>query len=86
MNFDKYTQKAQEAISQTQQVALEFSHQSVEPAHLLLALLRQQDGIVPALVTRISGSTAGLLDAVQKDLESRPKVYGSTTTLTLISE
>ena len=45
MNFDKYTQKAQEAISQTQQVALEFSHQSVEPAHLLLALLRQQDGI-----------------------------------------
>ena len=83
MNFDKYTQKAQEAISQTQQVALEFSHQSVEPAHLLLALLRQQDGIVPALVTRISGSTAGLIDAVRKDLESRPRVYGSSTSLTL---
>ena len=83
MNFDKYTQKAQEAISQTQQVALEFSHQSVEPAHLLLALLRQQDGIVPALVTRISGSTAGLLAAVQKDLESRPRITGSTTSLTL---
>ena len=83
MNFDKYTQKAQEAISQTQQVALEFSHQSVEPAHLLLALLRQQDGIVPALVTRISGSTAGLLDAVRKDLESRPRISGSTTSLTL---
>ena len=83
MNFDKYTQKAQEAVSQTQQVALEFSHQAVEPAHLLLALLRQQDGIVPALVTRISGSTAGLLDAVTKDLESRPRISGSTTSLTL---
>ena len=83
MNFDKYTQKAQEAISQTQQVALEFSHQSVEPAHLLLALLRQQDGIVPALVTRISGSTAGLIDAVRKDLESRPRISGSSTSLTL---
>jgi ATP-dependent Clp protease ATP-binding subunit ClpC len=64
-------------------VALEFSHQSVEPAHLLLALLRQQDGIVPALVTRISGSTAGLIDAVTKDLESRPRVSGSSTSLTL---
>lgn len=83
MNFDKYTQKAQEAISQSQQVALEFSHQSVEPAHLLLALLRQQDGIVPALVTRISGSTAGLIDAVRKDLESRPRISGSSTSLTL---
>ncbi len=83
MNFDKYTQKAQEAISQSQQVALEFSHQSVEPAHLLLALLRQQDGIVPALVTRISGSVAGLLDAVTKDLESRPRISGSSTSLTL---
>ena len=83
MNFDKYTQKAQEAISQTQQVALEFSHQSVEPVHLLLALLRQQDGIVPALVTRISGSTAGLIEAVTKDLESRPRISGSSTSLTL---
>ena len=83
MNFDKYTQKAQEAISQTQQVALEFSHQSVEPAHLLLALLRQQDGIVPALVTRISGSTAGLIEAVTKDIESRPRISGSSTSFTL---
>ena len=83
MNFDKYTQKAQEAVSQSQQVALEFSHQSVEPAHLLLALVRQPDGIVPALVTRISGSAAGLLDAVTKDLESRPRISGSSTSLTL---
>ncbi len=83
MNFDRYTQKAQEAVSQSQQVALEFGHQLVEPAHLLLALLRQQDGIVPALVTRISGSTAGLLEALNKDLESRPRVSGSSSSLNL---
>ncbi len=83
MNFDRYTQKAQEAVSQSQQVALEFGHQLIEPAHLLLALLRQQDGIVPALVTRISGSTAGLLEAVNKDLESRPRVSGSSSSLNL---
>ncbi len=83
MNFEKYTEKAQEAVSQSQQVALEFSHQLIEPAHLLLALLRQQDGIVPALVTRISGSTAGLLQAVTQDLESRPRVTGSSSSQNL---
>ena len=37
MNLDKYTQKAQEAVAQAQQAAQELSHQSIEPAHLLLA-------------------------------------------------
>ena len=83
MNYERYTQKAQEAINQSQQVAIEFGHQSVEPPHLLLALLRQRDGIVPALVTQISGSTAGLIDAVTKELESRPRISGSSTSMTL---
>ena len=83
MNFDQYTQKAQEAVNQSQQIALEYGHQNIEPLHLLLALLRQQDGIVPALVTRISGSTNGLVDAVQKSLESRPSVSGSNVSISL---
>ncbi len=81
MNFEKYTQKAQEAVSQSQQIALEFSHQSIEPAHLLLALLRQQEGTVSAIVTQVSGSVSGLLAEVEKDLESRPKVYGGSGSL-----
>ena len=77
MNLDKYTQKAQEAILQAQQIAQEYSHQAIEPAHLLLALLRQEDGIVPALATKIAGSPAALLQEVQQELENRPKVYGA---------
>ena len=77
MNLDKYTQKAQEAVLQAQQIAQEHSHQNIEPAHLLLALLRQEDGIVPALVTKIAGSPAALRQEVQQDLENRPKVYGA---------
>ena len=77
MNLDKYTQKAQEAILQAQQIAQEYSHQNIEPAHLLLALLRQEDGIVPALATKIAGSPAALLQEVQQELENRPKVYGA---------
>jgi ATP-dependent Clp protease ATP-binding subunit ClpB len=77
MNLDKYTQKAQEAVLQAQQIAQEYSHQNIEPVHLLLALLRQEDGIVPALATKISGSPAALRQEVQQDLENRPKVYGA---------
>jgi ATP-dependent Clp protease ATP-binding subunit ClpB len=76
MNLDKYTQKAQEAILQAQQITQGYSHQNIEPAHLLLALLRQEDGIVPALATKIAGSPATLRQEVQQDLENRPKVYG----------
>ncbi len=60
MNLDKYTQKAQEAVAQAQELAQELSHQSIEPAHLLLALLKQDEGVVPALVTRVAGSAAAL--------------------------
>jgi ATP-dependent Clp protease ATP-binding subunit ClpB len=77
MNLDRFTQKAQEAVAQAQQLAQEFGHQLIEPAHLLLALLQQEDGIVPAVVTRAAGGVKGLRDEVMGDLQGRPKIYGS---------
>ncbi|MBE0528649.1 MAG: AAA family ATPase, partial [Thermoleophilia bacterium] len=79
MNLDRYTQKAQEAILQAQHVAMQFSHQNIEPAHLLLALLQQEEGVVPAVVTKISGSVAAIREEVEKDLQNQPKVYGANT-------
>ncbi len=76
MNLEKFTQKAQEAILQAQQLAGELNHQAIEPAHLLLSLLIQPDGVVPALVTKISGSISGLVTELQKELDSRPKISG----------
>jgi ATP-dependent Clp protease ATP-binding subunit ClpB len=76
MNLDKYTQKAQEAVLQTQTLARGFDHQIIDPPHLLLALLEQSDGVVPALVSRITGSTAGLVADLKKELEGKPKVSG----------
>jgi ATP-dependent Clp protease ATP-binding subunit ClpB len=76
MDLDKFTQKAQEAILRAQTLAGELNHQTIEPAHILLALLEQTDGVVPALVTSISGSPAGLSADLKKDLESRPKISG----------
>ncbi|NMC80066.1 MAG: type VI secretion system ATPase TssH, partial [Chloroflexi bacterium] len=79
MNLEKYTQKAQEAVFQAQSLAQEFNHQAIEPAHLLLALLQQEEGIVPAIVTKMAGSVAALREDVYQDLANRPKVYGSDT-------
>ncbi|MCS6906761.1 MAG: ATP-dependent chaperone ClpB [Anaerolineales bacterium] len=78
MNLEKYTQKSQEAIFKAQSIAREYNHQAIEPLHLLLALLRQEDSIVPAIVTRIAGSVAALREEVQNELERRPRIYGAT--------
>jgi ATP-dependent Clp protease ATP-binding subunit ClpB len=86
MNLDKFTQKAQEAILQAQTLAGDLNHQIIEPAHLLLALLEQKDGVISALVTKISGSTAGIIADLKKDLESRPKVTGPGSGETSLSK
>jgi ATP-dependent Clp protease ATP-binding subunit ClpB len=77
MDLNKYTQKSQEAILGAQQLAQEYNHQSIEPAHLLLALLRQEDGVVPALVTKVAGSALALREEIANELEKSPKVYGA---------
>jgi ATP-dependent Clp protease ATP-binding subunit ClpB len=77
MNLEKYTQKSQEALLSAQNLAQDLNHPSIEPAHLLLALLRQEEGVVPALVTKVAGSVMALREEVQRDLDGRPKVYGS---------
>ena len=79
MDLNKFTQKAQEAIIQSQKLASDLSHQTIEPAHLLTALLQQEQGVVPAIVTKVAGSTAGIREELQKELDKRPKVYGGGT-------
>jgi ATP-dependent Clp protease ATP-binding subunit ClpB len=59
MDINKYTQKSQEALFSAQQLARDLNHQNIEPAHLLSALLRQEEGVVPALVAKVAGSPKG---------------------------
>jgi ATP-dependent Clp protease ATP-binding subunit ClpB len=76
MNLDKYTQKAQDAVLKAQNIANDLNHQIIEPSHILLALLEQPEGVVSALVSNISGSTAGLISELKKELETKPRVSG----------
>jgi ATP-dependent Clp protease ATP-binding subunit ClpB len=79
MNLDHFTQKAQEAIVQSQQIAQDMNNQTIEPVHLLLALVQQDEGVVPAIVTKLAGSTAALRDELHQSVEKLPKITGSGT-------
>jgi ATP-dependent Clp protease ATP-binding subunit ClpB len=79
MDLNKYTQKSQEAILNAQHIAQDHGHQSIEPAHLLLSLLKQDEGVVPAIVGKVAGSIQSLRNELTLDLEKRPKIHGSNT-------
>jgi ATP-dependent Clp protease ATP-binding subunit ClpB len=79
MNLEKYTQKSQQALLDAQGLAQEYQHQSVEPSHLLAALIEQKDGIVPAIVTQVSGGTLALSKVLKTELEKRSKIQGANT-------
>jgi ATP-dependent Clp protease ATP-binding subunit ClpB len=79
MDLERYTRPAQQAVLSAQQWAQEHGHPAIEPAHLLLALVRPSAGVVPAIVTRLAGGTALLIDDLERDLARRPRVQGEAT-------
>jgi len=83
MNLEKYTQKSQEALLAAQHLAMEYQHQAVEPIHLLLALVQQEDGIVRAIITKVSGGTQAIQEDLVNELEKRPKVQGANVEVVL---
>ena len=77
MNFDIYTKKSQEAILDAKNIAIQNSNQQLEPVHLLLALLRQDSGLVPQLLKKMDVTVESLDAATQADMEKIPSVIGS---------
>ena len=76
MDPNKLTQKTQEAIAAAQAAAVRLGHQEVDAEHLAVALLEQQDGLVPRLLQRMGASVEALRGALATELERRPKVSG----------
>ncbi len=75
MRLDKLTTKFQEALSEAQTLALGSDHAYIEPAHLLLALLRQADG-PQSLLQRAGVNVQGLAKAVEAAVKRLPEVQG----------
>ena len=77
MNANKYTKRSMEAIQEAQSLALNFNHQQIEQLHLLLALLRQENGLIPQLLKRMGKTPESLEAAVEDKLRQLPAVTGS---------
>ena len=76
MQFDKYTVKAQEAIGQAQQLALQYNHQEIKSEHLLLALIQQKDGIVSSVLNKLEIDISDLKSFLEKKLQKFPSISG----------
>jgi ATP-dependent Clp protease ATP-binding subunit ClpB len=77
MRFDKFTLKAQEVIRSSQELAEKFSHQQIEPEHLVRAILDQKEGVVPPLLGKIGVDQNQLIQSLEAALEKLPRVSGA---------
>ena len=75
MRIDKLTTKFQEALGDAQSLALGGDHAYIEPSHVLVAMLRQDDG-PKSLLQRAGANVSGLLAAAEEAMHKLPKVEG----------
>src|SRR5713226_5249447 len=76
IRFDKFTEKAQEAILSAQELLRSFQHAQMDSEHLLLALVEQADGIVPQVLSKVGVNVSALRGRLRAELERLPKVQG----------
>jgi ATP-dependent Clp protease ATP-binding subunit ClpB len=76
MNLNKFTEKAQEAVVTTQQLAQRNGNPEMLPEHLLVALLDQPEGIVPAVLGKMKIDPVGMATSAKALLTRLPKVQG----------
>lgn len=68
-----FTHKSQEALRIAHEIAMENGQPSLEPIHLFLALLQQEDGVVPAIVNKLSVDLPALVGQAEELLAALPK-------------
>src|SRR5579862_7766147 len=75
--FDKLTQKAQEALQQSQEIANASSHQAVHPLHLLIALTGEKEGIIRPVLEKCGIDPDSMVTEARHQLTSIPQVSGA---------
>jgi ATP-dependent Clp protease ATP-binding subunit ClpB len=78
MDIHRFTEKTQEALAAAQQRASRAGQQQVDVEHLLAALLEQEQGLAPAILSKAGVNVEGLKRRVQQELERLPKVSGAS--------
>ena len=78
MQLDRFTIKAQEALQAAQALAHSHSHQEIDGEHLLLALLRQPEGLIQPILQKLGVATARLAEDLEQEMSRRAQVRGGT--------
>src|SRR6266487_2444963 len=86
MRIDKYTQKMQEALQASQDLASQLNHPEITNEHFLSALLDQSEGIALPLLEKIGANVDQSRGQLRSELERRPKIHGGTADLRLSNE
>ncbi|MBI4829579.1 MAG: ATP-dependent chaperone ClpB [Nitrospinae bacterium] len=76
MDFNKFTNKAAEAVQEAMNLASRFSHQEITPWHLFMALVEQKGGLVPSLVSRMGYSPQAVSGKIASQLSALPRAEG----------
>jgi ATP-dependent Clp protease ATP-binding subunit ClpB len=76
VDFNRFTEKAQGAVSTAQGLALSAHHQAIDSEHLLLALLEQADGLIPNVFEKMGVAAGDVRDRLKTMLERIPRVSG----------
>ena len=78
MRFDRFTERAQDAAARAYEIVQRYGHTQVDTEHVFLALLEQQDGAVPQILTALNAESAAIQERLDRELRASPKVsvYG----------
>ncbi len=79
--FNNFTIKAQEVLKKAHDLALERSHQQIEPTHLMAALVLQEEGIVETILEKLEVDVSGLADELLGVLDKLPKAGSSLSAI-----
>jgi len=78
MDFNRFTEKMQEAVRAAQSIAIQHGNQQIDVEHLLLALLEQEGGLAPSILNKADIKVDSLRARVQQEVDRLPKVSGAT--------
>jgi len=79
MDLGKFTEKAQAALGEAQNLAVRRNHQAVDTEHLLLALFQQENGLVPRLFAKAGANPEILIAQTEQALAKLPAVTGAAS-------
>lgn len=85
MNTEKYTKKALESVNSANTLALERNNQQIAPEHIVYALLNDDEGLIPKILTKCGVSSPDLLRETDRIISTFPRVTGSGTSNVYLS-